>query len=79
MRAWPTAWSLRWRVAAGSGADAAIKVRSRRNYGGGRGRLVEESATITAGTWLGVGFKPTPAPPPLSLASTLMVRRLVRR
>ncbi|HUZ54899.1 MAG TPA: hypothetical protein VMU94_20535 [Streptosporangiaceae bacterium] len=66
--------SLRRRVTADSGADAILEfVHDGTAAASAAGSA--NSATITAGTWLGVGFQPAQAAPLLELAPDLRIGR----
>ena len=66
------AW-LRGRIEAAAGADASVTfIHDGTAAAATAGAL--SSATITAGTWLGGGFRPAHAPPLLDLAPGLQIR-----
>jgi len=66
------AW-LRGRIEAAAGADASVTfIHDGTAAAATAGAL--RSATITAGTWLGGGFRPAHAPPLLDLAPGLRIR-----
>lgn len=66
--------SLRSRITADSGADAILEfVHAEPAAASAAGSA--NSTTITAGTWLGVGFQPAQAGPLLELAPDLRIGR----
>jgi hypothetical protein len=65
-------WSLRRRVAAATGADLTLSfVHDGTAAAATAGSM--NSATITAGTWLGVGFRPADGPPLLDVAPNVWI------
>jgi len=67
------AW-LRGRIEAAAGADASVTF-IHDGTAAAATAGAHSSATITAGTWLGVGFRPAHAPPLLDLAPGLRISR----
>lgn len=65
------AW-LRGRIEAASGTDATVEFIHDGTAAAATAGSVN-SATITAGTWLGTGFRPADAPPLLNLAPDLQI------